>query len=125
MIEANELRKGNLVFGVSNRIEVVIAINENSITAKSEFLEDSFTSDCKYFSGIPITQDILFKTVSDMADKKESVYKNYQFGYSRKQKEHNFWLIYHDNKISKNISYVHELQNLIYGFTGTELTINL
>jgi len=137
MIQANELRIGNLVNYICSCNEVYpVSVNmiedEDCIHGK-DLSENYFCKKCgqnfyklyfEFLSGIPITEDILLKAGFDVVDDNMYDYENYQFGYLWREKQ-SFYLIFQHQQISENIYYVHELQNLIYALTGTELTINL
>lgn len=60
MINEKELRRGNLIFGVSDRVEKVVAIRKGFITASTPILgDDAMEFESKYFSPIELAEEYL------------------------------------------------------------------
>lgn len=140
MIDAKSLRIGNIVTAKNPQwcklIGIPMIVISISQRAEPDFPESnaSITMQCgkdlynqfnEFVCGVPLSEDILIKAgftrASALLDTVFSI--NYDgnalIGY---------WL---DGVVNvgefapKNIKYLHEIQNLYYALTGTELTINL
>ena len=122
-MEAKELRIGNLVYGVSDRIETVVGLGNNTISAYPGKLVDAqmfFTEDD--FTPIPLTEEWLVKFGFEP-------YEN--IGNRRFYHIENFIVessipaapVYYTcgRELICFIEYVHQLQNLYFALTGEEL----
>lgn len=120
MIKANELRLGNLVIDkVTNTIGPVVMIDPR---------------DNDIYEGIPLTPEILEK-----AGFEKHVSHSFVGGFSVHYQKDNFALEFNNEKqlefkvcqrganalVIANLEYLHQLQNLYFTLTGTELTIEL
>ncbi len=127
MVNTSDLRLGNLVYGVSDRIEEVIVLAEGVVTTTLVKLRDA-TFTCEYddISGIELTEEWLY----NFGAKKIGWYYNY----SAIAFEYSTWFLEWnkpDNKMSfcnsdgvifeVDCEYVHQLQNLVYFLTRKEL----
>ena len=138
-MEANEMRLGNYVQTSeddSYPFGQVTCITEELITVGSDTLEP------KYVRPIPLTEDWLLKMRFLRNDALSSAEENYEFP----TRMGLFFLSKHTTMINKTVyyglsfpgslgsvykpvqnqcRYVHQLQNLYFALTNTELTINL
>lgn len=114
MIKINEIRLGNIVLNRFNEIEVL------NIIDSMQWLEDDY-------NGLLLTDDLLTKL---KFTKKELVtitfYEDYNIALNLGNKRSDYayylkgWKGY-----SKEIRYLHELQNLYFALTGKELDVNI
>lgn len=114
MIQANELRIGNWVNHLSTPTKILTGAQI-----------DKNASDCQ---PIPLTTDILFKcNFTNIEDEEDNP------GWHKKNKANsNNFTIWNfsgaltlDGYSSAPLQYVHQLQNIYFGLTGEELTMNL
>jgi hypothetical protein len=127
-----ELRCGNLIYGIYEKEEI-----EGEFKSVCAFLgydpfNDYFWVESEdgveEFSGfepIPLTEKWLKKFGYVIIETNKGVEAGY-FGlrYSLSQpSDYNGWLFCDNETVLTNFTYVHELQNLIYSLTQTELTI--
>lgn len=140
MIQANELRIGNLI-KLSPLYDSLNTHSDYSIVNGIDksycFLRTNMTVKWKFVEPIPLTEERMLKfgfekTVS-IIGKSETEYIDYRMKYfvcfllpDGKGLEVEFWAKH--NTINErgyitNIQYVHQLQNLYFALTGTELTI--
>lgn len=123
MISANELRIGNLAnFHNDDTIFEVLGIHRNpdGIDCKSKH-EETYIG-LEHFSPIPLTQQILLKC--GFVDNRLSLFNelNYMSLIWRHSK---LWLTSeHEPSCLDHIKHLHQLQNLYYALTGTELHIS-
>jgi hypothetical protein len=126
-MKASEVRLGNLIYGVSDRIETVIGIGENSITAyagklikaKMEFPE-------KDFRPIPLTEEWLVRFGFSCEEMKgnQSDFRVYRKGRLTFNTAHDSW--WYNNMIlspEAQPNHVHTLQNLFYALNNEELAL--
>lgn len=118
MIQANELRIGNLLSYRNN----VVKINLSDI----DYVYTDNTGSQKYFKTIPITEEWLLKFGFDKSNRIDfgelkPCYANFSFALMIR---HNSYFI---DWIGGNteIKYVHQLQNLYFALTGEELTLSV
>jgi len=121
MIQPNELRIGNLIFGISDRVEIVCGVLEKTVKTRLLKVSKILSSKYKDVTGIPITEDWLVKfNFEDVdvfqghiftGDEHKNIYYVLDGGY----------LDFHGDKIF--LKYIHELQNCIYEFTKYELKL--
>ena len=133
MIQANELRIGNL-FAMNDFPMYVEAIFRDTVYLNFEGNEgDVWEEDIKDLVPIPLTEEILIKAGFEKCRKGYSLNVGGEsFDYYIKGE---FVLWYHKNKgysldtISKSrdrfYNNLHELQNLIFALTGEEIKIEL
>jgi hypothetical protein len=125
MIKANELRIGNLIQSKSNLCSLleVRQLFGDSFQAKDigSFMYES----C---DGIPITEEWLLKFGFECSDQQswstgeEVNYKVYKKGDLAYNSIQNAWWL--RGTMNHYPEYVHELQNLVFALTGSELTID-
>jgi len=138
MIQANELRIGNLVI-LNNiyrpkdigQIRLVNAITKEDASVsrltKEPFI-DTYGQYLQYIEGIPLTEEWLLKFGFKLTiNNKDSGYK--QFGLNIKGLDLMFCLEcnsdkpdFYLNMVGVDIDYIHQLQNLIFDLTGVELS---
>ena len=137
MIQANELRIGNLVNYTCSCNEVypvkVKMIEYESCIHGEDLSENYFCKKCgqnfyklsfDFLSGIPITEDILLKAGFEKNGSYKEIKLN-QVSITIKLLDGEYFLVDASGWYGKGFIYLHSLQNLIYALTGTELTINL
>ena len=133
MLKANELRIGNFIkFHNHLETEKVITVNARffSSLAGGRSLEEMKSDEelSNYYSGIPLTLEILEKCGWGKSDEHEigtnmlnenndGLYFDYHFK--------RFRMDFGDNSDIRmpHIQYLHQLQNLYYSLTGDELEI--
>ena len=119
MIQATELRIGNLLLdAVKIQIEVC-ALGKDVLMAK-----DSGTSRYEVVRGIPLTEEWLLRFGFTNYETQWWYYKQeekFVLTYEEYLGEKNFFLSYEYEQAP--IKYVHQLQNLYFALTGTELTL--
>lgn len=133
MITASELRIGNWVmYNDQNETPMPTAIQ---ICIQDLILINENVKDCNY-KPIPLTEEILLKC--GFQKRESSACNEYYIGINQVTKDWLFsitWLIKPESinapncpfyrNGGHNIYYLHELQNLFYSLTKTELIINL
>ena len=123
-MEAKELRIGNLIYGVSDRIETVIGLGSDTISAYPGKLVDAqmfFTEDD--FTPIPLTEEWLIKFGFEKHHLYSEQYNkdNYSIVFC-KDNCIDFWIADCDDcGVAVKIPFVHQLQNLYFALTGEEL----
>ena len=113
MIQVNELRIGSWV-----------KHNGETIQVKPYHFEVFMNSESKPANAIPLTEEILLKCGYvknggwyDSVELKLDIFKDYKFFYIEDVEDH--------TEIRKPIKHLHQLQNLYFALTGTELKIEL
>jgi len=122
MISSKELRIGNYIYGITDRVEIVDAISEDELKTHTPKLEDYHWDELKYYNPIPLTEEWLLKL--GMVNNSNE--------WEKRHEEINFIIERFNNKyyytggegviLSKPMNYLHELQNLCYAITGKDLT---
>lgn len=131
MIDIHELRIGNLVYAYPFRIIKVSEItNLKSVLNEGDESEEPFADE--ELDGIPITQEILEKCGFE---KTGNDWKLKNTDNSRdntnyiEQDENKFTYVVADfgwdGGYDVEVKYVHQIQNLYFFLTGTELEINI
>lgn len=133
MIKAEEVRIGNYVY-IHNWHSIVNGIFHQSDNGVNKIIiqgDDFLDYDIKFIKPIPISPEILEKCGFEKRGEEENdvwyiLPLGYFFGH-RVAITGNFlngkWIPHGDNK--PPLEYLHQLQNLYYCLTGTELTITL
>jgi hypothetical protein len=122
MIQANELRIGNLVYESSdgNGFDIFQISCINSFT-KTVIDKSDTISQLDYLFGIPITEDRLLRFGFD-----RGIYWRKDW-FEIQQSEDEFSLYIPDNYVGQEygepFKYVHQLMNLYFALTGTELEL--
>jgi len=111
MINANELRIGNIVIGSHSDTPSIVGYHE--VTAF-----DLYGNRNNFFEPIPLMPEILEKFGFEKLHPYK-IWSNGKCGLS--YKEDGTW---HET-IGNSFKYVHQLQNLYFALTGEELNINL
>ena len=127
-MKASELRIGNLVYGVSDRIETVIGINGNLITSYvGKLFASNMESDEADYNPIPLNDKWLLKFGFEEIDNR--------FFLLRFIVEHGIGQFFGDgysfrittsgteSTHASSIKYVHQLQNLYRELTGEDLKL--
>lgn len=130
MVNANELRLGNLLYGVSDRIETVKQITHTHTlkTHKAGLLMDGDLAD---YSPIPITEDWLLK-IGLVQDESGRLFQPSKEIHEKCEGDIGFkcpsfffnsrlnrWM---DCQTRVCVDYIHQVQNLVYALTGEELS---
>lgn len=116
MIQAHELRIGNIIQYNDGDICRVIGISEFGLDV--EFKEETTYIEHEHFSVIPITEEILLKCGFDL----KSVPYHAIKGNIVLVISNGIW--YYKFSHAK-VQYLHQLQNLYHALTGQELKIEL
>ncbi len=125
MINANELRLGNLVqFAEDGTNFSVVSIGCDGLDVKNQYEHTWIEID--QFGGIPLTEEWLLRFGFELSYKSEwvvrySLKSNHKFTYKYNIPEGKSWLEYHGGAI--DCIHVHHMQNIIYALTQTELEI--
>lgn len=147
MVDAKQLRKGNLIYGVSDRIEEVVEIKKDTLVTKHFHpdFNDDFECENEYFSFIPLSRRLAlqlgFKELPHFAIGQPLVF---DLGRNRhlsigsisspnltvylcetviKSNDISDLICIHNWDYDKEL-YVHKLQNIVYDLSGKELTYN-
>jgi hypothetical protein len=138
-----ELRIGNYVYGVSDRIEQVIQLSETKVTTDIIKINAPMEIGLDDISPIPLTEEWLLKFGFKVKDRKSHLNTyifyiptfeiDYCLFYADFRLDYGLYVEYTDSPFSEDdeklypitfgIKYVHQLQNLLYSLTGEELTI--
>ena len=121
MIKSNEIRVGNKIKGTAMGL---------TITVDLHFFNECYDDDTMldWYTGIVLTPDILEKCGFEEEYKSEWTIKytlkiDSRFGYDWNK---NFgWRVRFIGECLRNITYLHQLQNLVHALTGEELNVNL
>ena len=127
MINSNELRIGNIVDAINKRYneKYIIVESVNSECINSDWRPYNFIQ----LTPIPLTPEVLLAAgfgLSEFQNRMVITYENNKF---------DIWLYYYKEKCiyssscfpdgANPINYLHQLQNLYFALTGTELEIDL
>jgi hypothetical protein len=124
-MKANELRIGNIV--LNDRVEnIIVAIAEPlNIVGLRTPQGNLINADIELIKPIPLTEEWLLKFGFELLTDKKEGYKNTSYSHGKIP-----ILLYWDgSRLSttfwqgNEMRFVHQLQNLIFALTGTELTI--
>ena len=123
-MKANELRIGNLIYGVSDRIEKITYITERYVKTNLIKIEaESQILGIEHLQPIPLTEEWLLK----LGFRTEENYSFELDNISINTKRELMWIF---TKCKNNVvvgldltEYVHELQNIYFALTGSELTV--
>lgn len=123
MINRNELRIGNLVEEkVLGYCKVDTILRKTAQVSKDE--SQSYSIDIKNLLPIPLTPELLIKCGLEEANFKNQLRFCGEFLIDNT--DGSFDLIIGDNEISlATVKYLHQLQNLFFSLTNTELKIEL
>lgn len=132
MIDSRELRIGNLIYEESavlagnNMLQKVKSISEDTIGVESDLLGVKLTRP-QYCSPIPLTPEILKKAGWIVVDQGSGEYwwneRAIWFHIIKNKEVGNLFANFNGNAVY--IKYVHQLQNLYFALTQTEITINM
>lgn len=136
MIEPNEIRIGSIIIQMgidyysagykihdSTDDEIIQVTKENILEVIDNYNE---------YSSIPLTEEWLvklgFKECDYDLEKGYIKYNRQTSDYGCEYKASNFWIVPTSDddyyRIPVDIKYVHQLQNLFFALTGTELTLS-
>jgi hypothetical protein len=132
MVRAEDLRLGNIVYGVSDRLEKIIAINnETTVTTSLLKLDTPFEHYVGDLSPVFLDEEILLKC-GFVKERNQNGRNRFELG---------FYVIYLETQHTKpsfhfkampdyfpeltEIKYLHQLQNLYFSLTNSELVIKL
>jgi len=121
-LNVKDLRIGNLLYGVSDRIETIIGIEDNGmIKSFVGNMNKGFANiEITDFSGISVTYDNLIK----MGFKQLENYNEGVLGLNGfRMCEHLGEWQWNDFSRNKKVKYIHELQNLYFALTNEELNV--
>ena len=125
MIPINELRINNLVYYNNKHNEIgIITEIKTSLIPKIDYVGINNRIDIyyqtKHINPIPLTEDWLLKFGFDNKHNKDkfTIITKGKLNYEKGRTYFNSWTI-----LEKQPDYVHELQNLYFALTGTELTL--
>jgi len=125
-LKASELRIGNYVFGVSDRIEIVCSITDEELKTKTIHFDDHFTSEIKYFNPIPLTEEWLIKFGFVKADNNRFEHELLVWDVEQHGDKFAFCIWDEENPAVTNFImhsyFVHTFQNNFFALTGKELT---
>lgn len=123
-MKASKLRIGNLIQrGDILPIETVTGINKNKI-------DTDFTNwlPIEHFTPIPITEELFVRLGFEQNKNKIRIFNLDRLRIGFGENNSMAYLIEEDTEnchyIPVTINYVHQLQNLYFALTGTELTLN-
>lgn len=119
MIKANELRLGNLIYNIQNEFDkrqiIVSGITSTMIACKQIVTEH------KLFEPIQLTEDWLFRA----GFIKQGVYYCKDFGHNNLKIKLGAEIYgYLNFKYFNHIQHAHQLQNLYFALTGSELVFS-
>ena len=114
-MKAEELRIGNIL--LCNGFEVEIDCIQKNMLAK---VGENFYTPIDQFEAIPLTEEILLRT--DLQSEEDGFWD--KEGIINFQIKLNECEVYYNGELLTFCYSFHELQNLFYALTGTELTIN-
>lgn len=123
MIQANELRVGNIVSDFGGREARVSAITERgTIKLSSEhYTDESFNLNERVINPIPLTEEWLLRFGFD-AERMGDGFLGYRLNYVDISMPY-FEFTYDYGTESVEVKYVHQIQNLYFALTGTELKL--
>lgn len=136
MIQAKDLRIGNLVLSNNplyrkdwlGKVLSILEIKDESVSVVAiDELPYAFTGGqfLKYIDPIPLTEELLLKCgfVVIHIDGSDGIFRIYNLGAFTYNTNHGWWYLL--DKLRFQITSLHQLQNLYYSLTNTELEINL
>jgi hypothetical protein len=127
VIQASELRIGNLVYGVNDRVEIILQISSSQIRTEPPRLPVSGFASPNDINPIPLTEEWLLKMRFIKTDcgfeiNTGNIYLSVMVENQSINKP--IYIQYKDSIITLcEIRHVHQLQNLCFALTGQELTI--
>ena len=124
MIQANELRIGNLVNSKNDGIISITNISEKSVAVNDAHCYNHIP--VEFISPIPLTEEWLLKLGFKKRKNRHLFHWENKIVISEYKDEfENFFYpkTGYDIRFSNEIKYVHQLQNLYFALTGAELTV--
>lgn len=125
-LRTQELRIGNLILYASDSLSMEV-LEVDPVGVMGIIGQDYIWIEIKQFEGIPLTEEWLIKfgftktvelSYASGSEVEFNVFKKGDLTYNSLQKA--WWL---RGIMNHYPEYVHQLQNLVYALTGTELTI--
>lgn len=132
MIDTRDLRIGSLI-KYDNRVCTVEILSRTRLSIKYQYDGTTVTAFNAHFDdvdGIKITDEWIERLgleKDDYYDYFRWLTSNYQVAVETSPSGAGFSVLdeYSDYEFVRNIEYIHQLQNLIYDFTGQELTMEV
>lgn len=121
MIQPNELRIGNWIYDDGKPIQVTTGLFYLMYEYEDRF--DSYHD----ILPIPLTEEILLKCGFDGIGFYENVFSKGSFRVHLNKEGKKALLVYHhdNNHIELEVKSLHDLQNVFFALTGTELEVKL
>lgn len=121
-METNELRLGNYVKNIDGVKLRVTGIEQHVINSENEKIK--YIATCNFYKPLPITENILINFSFQKSFDWYMQFENIEIFYENNNIEI-FSSIYTESPVPIYVScrYVHQLQNILYFFTGKELEI--
>ena len=125
MIDARELRIGNHVLDVHERVAIISTISDASVRLSSRnYHYDSFN--CSEIRPIPLTEEILMRCGAENLINSATGRTSFDIGSLMFENEEGGFCVFGSEwTIGKPFYYLHQLQNLYFALTGEELNIQL
>ena len=125
MIDARELRIGNHVLDVHERVAIISTISDASVRLSSRnYHYDSFN--CSEIRPIPLTEEILMRCGAENLINSATGRTSFDIGSLMFENEEGGFCVFGSEwTIGKPFYYLHQLQNLYFALTGHELNVNL
>jgi len=122
MISANELRIGNFIEANGPMMEVKSIYDDHVELYLHGSEADNWDEDLEACNGIPLTPEILEKCGFELRieDTIEKDYKLYPL-FVKFQHNGSLLVTIHEYSSCSHIKYLHQLQNVIFALTNTEL----
>lgn len=136
-IAAEELRIGNLVYGVSDRLEIVTSISGDLCGTSSPISGDLGESDMTGISPIQLSGELLERLGFRHVVGEENIWDEVKIGDKSEiwwidgiyffEKDCDYFQLYLStdedtyHMIKPSVEFVHELQNILFALTGNEL----
>ena len=127
MIQANEIKPNNII-DTPYGIATVYGISKDCVQITLKDNESIFDFDLEDAKPIELTEDILLKCGFEVATEDGGVVGSYSYWSNGKIDLNNlgfWWFVVTTDFHHPRIDYLHQLQNLYFALTQTELEINL
>jgi hypothetical protein len=125
MISQNELRIGNFVLNHQGRKSIIAQVGGNVVLLTQPDFWDPET-ECNELQPIHLTLDIMEKAGFEYLEYRSKFQKNgFDFQLEEQSGIDDLRLLYGTERFGVSIKYLHQLQNLYFALTGSELTVNL
>ena len=121
-VSVTDLRVGNYIYGVSDRLEIVTEILKDKITTDHylpKLLSFPHTADIKFFQPVELSDKLLLKLGFVEVDYAGGCYQKEDITIDIAD----FNCCYKRDWLEIDVKYVHKLQNLYHALTGCDLQI--